>query len=158
MNPGRHWNNQSTLKEVTFQNYVQEVQQGHRGYAVGFDEMLTRYPEIPESLGLENLQLGCRSLSLNVNGGGEGLKLHIENHPNFVSVYHGSKTWEIISYRFSLFLAPKFPPGSMSFGYLTTPHEIVDAMYDFIPKSRVVLEAGDSLYNPPWQMRRQNSS
>ena len=65
-----------------------------------------------------------------VNGDGEGLKFHNENHPNFVSTYHGKKTWDIISYKFSVFLGPKLPPGSMSFGYLTTPHRIVDRMQD----------------------------
>ena len=79
MNSGRHWNNESFMKTVSFQEYVEDIQRGEGGYALGFDEMLTRYPQIHESLGLEQLEVGCRSLSLQVNGGGEGLKHHMAN-------------------------------------------------------------------------------
>ena len=46
------------MKAVTFRDYVEDIQQGKAGYALGFDEMLTRYPEIYPSLGLEQLQAG----------------------------------------------------------------------------------------------------
>lgn len=86
-------------------------------YAVGFDEM----PQV-ERTSSESLPFFVSDCDLNVNRG-EGLKF-IEN-PNFVSVYHGYPWIQNLGHH-----RPKFPPGSMSFGYLTTPHEIVDAMYD----------------------------
>ena len=150
-NKGNHYkNNETSFKTLSFQEYVQDIQEGKGGYGLGFDEMLTRYPELYDSLGLEQIQQKCRSVSLMVNGGGEGLKFHNENHPNFVSAYHGSKTWEIISVRFSVFLGPLQPPGSMSFGYLTTPHEILEAMFQLIPKSEVVLEPGQKQKGTGW--------
>ena len=151
LNPGEHWDhNKSSIKWVRFPAYVEKIQQDVGGYAFGMDEMLIRYPEIYDSLDLQKLQVGCRSLSLQVNGQGEGLKYHIENHPNFVHCYHGSKTWEIINYRFSIFFAPRLPSGSLSFGYYPS----VTEMMEWLPKSTIVLNPGDSLYNPPWSWHK----
>ena len=124
------------------------------GYALGMDEMLTKYPEIYDSLDLNKLQVGCRSLSLRVNGQGEGLKYHMENHPNLAHTYHGSKTWGIISYKFSIFLAPKRSRGSVGFGYLPTSDASVTEIMEWLPKSTIVLNPGDSFYNPPWSWHK----
>ncbi|CAE7520805.1 unnamed protein product [Symbiodinium necroappetens] len=160
---GLHYND-SEVKvtgDTNFSEYVAGIQRGETGrYDAGMDTMLSQYPEIYPSLGLDALQFdalqiaGCRSLSLLVNGQGEGLKWHMANHPNLVSVYHGTKVWELINYRFSIFLGPTIPAGIGSWGYLPANHETIDRIYPFLPKALVKLKAGDSLFNPPWSWHR----
>jgi len=156
---GLHYNDSEVKisEDTNFSEYVAGLQRGETGrYDAGMDTMLSTFPEIFPSLGLDVLQLkkGCRSLSLLVNGPGDGLKWHMANHPNLVSVYHGTKVWELINYRFSIFLGPTIPKGIGSWGYLPANHEVIDRIYTFLPKATVHLKPGDSLFNPPWSWHR----
>eukprot|EP00913_Durusdinium_trenchii_P035833 g33531.t1 len=104
-------------------------------YAAGLDELITRYPEIPSAMGLEKLggAPSCRTLAMFINGKGEGLQWHNANHFNIVMEYHGTKVWQLLDPKYTLFVAPEYSWDPYATG--------------FVAKSDVLL-------NPVWSWHR----
>ena len=86
-----------------------------------------------------------------VNGKGEGLQWHNANHFNMVMEYHGTKTWQLLDSKYSLFTAPGMAMDPYATGFnANSPKSI----FDKLPTFEVQLNPGDVLFNPVWSWHR----
>ncbi|CAJ1367621.1 unnamed protein product [Effrenium voratum] len=90
-------------RAVKFSEYVDSIRQGIYRYTNGL-EMVTRYPDIAEDMGLERIGVPQGWALALVNGGGKGLVWHNANHVNLVGMYKGTKIWDVLDGKYSVFL------------------------------------------------------
>ena len=138
-----------TYRDVKFSEYVEAIRQGIYRYTNGLDEMVTRYPDIAEDMGLERIGVpqGCRALALFINGGGKGLQWHNANNVNLVGMYRGTKIWDVLDGKYSVFLGVEMVVDPFSTGFNSLKGK---STWDRLPVREVALNPGDVYVNPSW--------
>ena len=86
-----------------------------------------------------------------INSGGKGLVWHNANHVNMVSIFRGSKVWNVLDPKYSVFVAPEKQVDVFATGFVAKkPQET----WDKLPVRKIVLNAGDAYVNPVWYWHR----
>lgn len=134
------------------------IEEGY--YINNVTEIFQQYPQLINELGLDAIKRIDDSINqeswLKVNmfmGGPEtGSSLHCAVGGNFFFNVHGKKRWILIDPKYTRFLRST-PSENFSFvisGLDLQNPEHSSIINDYIPKYEVVLEAGDTLFIPPW--------
>ncbi|CAK9086563.1 unnamed protein product [Durusdinium trenchii] len=104
-------------------------------------------------MGLEKLggAPSCRTLAMFINGKGEGLQWHNANHFNIVMEYHGTKVWQLLDPKYTLFVAPEYSWDPYATGFVAKSPR---STFEKLPTFQVTLNPGDVLLNPVWSWHR----
>ncbi|MGH0033685.1 MAG: cupin-like domain-containing protein [Myxococcota bacterium] len=132
-------------------------------YVANCEQLLVRHPELVEALdphGDSGAWLGGVAYALQLFVGarpGTGLSFHCANNWNLFTMLHGRKRWTFVdpahgylmypwttrdgAYVASVLHHPQLDPGACD-------------LFEWAPRSSVVLEPGDVLVSPPWWWHR----
>eukprot|EP00051_Salpingoeca_urceolata_P014413 m.183374 g.183374 ORF g.183374 m.183374 type:complete len:465 (+) comp18078_c0_seq1:123-1517(+) len=142
-------------------------QGGHRYYLKGSDTLFKAEPKLATKVAeftapiKEVLQMPLQGsqMFLANNASTAGLGFHCANRLNVCLLLDGEKTWTLVSPEYSHLMYPAFLPGAAlmfscvghAHTYATDTKKQAEApLFNYAPKWRVRLQAGQAIVNPSW--------